>query len=134
MSARLWKESTMSANELQHDREVDVVVIGAGVAGMYALHKSREQLGLDVAAFETGDGVGGTWFWNRYPGARCDIESIYYSYSFSPELQQEWTWTHRYATQPDILAYLNHVADRFDLRSAFTFSTSVTTAVFDDET
>jgi cyclohexanone monooxygenase len=112
---------------------IDAVIVGAGFAGLYAVYRLRQD-GLSVRAFERGSGVGGTWFWNRYPGARCDIESIYYSYSFSPELQQEWTWTHRYATQPDILAYLNHVADRFDLRSAFTFSTSVTTAVFDDET
>jgi cyclohexanone monooxygenase len=112
---------------------IDAVIVGAGFAGLYAVYRLRQD-GLSVRAFERGSGVGGTWFWNRYPGARCDIESIYYSYSFSPELQQEWTWTHRYATQPDILAYLNHVADRFNLRSAFTFSTSVTTAVFDDET
>jgi cation diffusion facilitator CzcD-associated flavoprotein CzcO len=112
--------------------DVDVVVVGAGFAGLYGIHRFRQD-GLTVRGFERGSGVGGTWYWNRYPGARCDIESIYYSYSFSEELQQEWTWTHRYATQPEILAYLNHVADRFDLRSAFTFDTSVTSAVFDDE-
>jgi cation diffusion facilitator CzcD-associated flavoprotein CzcO len=108
------------------------VVVGAGFAGLYGVHRFRKD-GLSVRGFERGSGVGGTWFWNRYPGARCDIESIYYSYSFSEELQQEWTWTHRYATQPEILAYLNHVADRFDLRGAFTFDTSVTSAVFDDD-
>ncbi|GAA4709117.1 NAD(P)/FAD-dependent oxidoreductase [Pseudonocardia yuanmonensis] len=107
-------------------------MVGAGFAGLYGVHRFRTD-GLSVRGFERGSGVGGTWFWNRYPGARCDIESIYYSYSFSEELQQEWTWTHRYATQPEILAYLNHVADRFDLRKAFAFDTSVTSAVFDDE-
>jgi cyclohexanone monooxygenase len=112
--------------------DVGVVVVGAGFAGLYAVHRFRSD-GLSVRGFERGSGVGGTWFWNRYPGARCDIESIYYSYSFSEELQQDWTWTHRYATQPEILAYLNHVADRFDLRGAFTFDTSVTGAVFDDD-
>ncbi|MGD9529302.1 MAG: flavin-containing monooxygenase [Dehalococcoidia bacterium] len=113
--------------------DVDVVVVGAGFAGLYGVYRFRRD-GLSVRGFERGSDVGGTWFWNRYPGARCDIESIYYSYSFSEELQQEWTWSHRYATQEEILAYLNHVADRFDLRDAFTFDTSVTSAVFDDAT
>jgi cation diffusion facilitator CzcD-associated flavoprotein CzcO len=112
---------------------VDVAVVGAGFSGLYGVYRFRRD-GLSVRGFESGSDVGGTWFWNRYPGARCDIESIYYSYSFSEELQQEWTWSHRYATQQDILAYLNHVADRFDLRGAFTFDTSVTSAVFDETT
>src|SRR5688572_7181061 len=93
----------------------DAVVVGAGFAGLYMLYRLR-QLGLSVRVYEAGSGVGGTWFWNRYPGARCDIESMDYSYSFSPELQQEWKWTERYATQPEILRYLEHVADRFELR------------------
>lgn len=111
---------------------VDVVIVGAGFAGLYGVHRLREA-GLSIRAFERAPGVGGTWYWNRYPGARCDIESIYYSYSFSPELEQEWTWSHRYAEQPEILAYLEHVADRFDLRRSFTFETSVTAAHFDED-
>jgi len=95
--------------------KVDVVVVGAGFAGLYALHTLRNK-GYSVQVYEAGAGIGGTWYWNRYPGARCDIESIEYSYSFSEELQQEWNWSARYATQPEILAYMNHVADRFDLR------------------
>jgi cyclohexanone monooxygenase len=114
------------------NREVDVVVVGAGFAGMYMLHKLRGQ-GLSVQVFETGDGVGGTWYWNRYPGARCDIESMEYSYGFDEELQQEWEWTERYAPQPEILSYANHVADRFDLRRDIQFETKVTAAAFDDD-
>ena len=90
------------------------------------MHKLRDELGLDVLAFDAAGGVGGTWYWNRYPGARVDIESMDYSYSFSEELQQEWHWTERYAGQPEILRYLNHVADRFDLRRRHTFDTRVT--------
>ena len=93
----------------------DVVVVGAGFAGMYMLHRLRG-LGLSVRVYEQGGGVGGTWYWNRYPGARCDVESMQYSYSFSDELQQEWDWSERYAPQPEILKYANHVADRFKLR------------------
>src|SRR5216683_8302394 len=90
----------------------DVVVVGAGFAGMYMLHRLRG-LGLSVRVYEQGGDVGGTWYWNRYPGARCDVESMQYSYSFSDELQQEWDWSERYAPQPEILKYANHVADRF---------------------
>ena len=93
----------------------DAVIVGAGFAGLYMLHRLRG-LGFTARVFEAGSGVGGTWFWNRYPGARCDVESLEYSYQFSDELQQEWEWTERYASQPEILRYLNHVADRFDLR------------------
>ena len=93
----------------------DAVVVGAGFAGSVLLYRLRDA-GFSVRVFEAGDGVGGTWYWNRYPGARCDVESLDYSYSFSPELEQEWDWTERFATQPEILRYLNHVADRFDLR------------------
>src|SRR6202044_2333677 len=88
--------------------DLDVAVIGAGFAGLYMLHRVR-QLGLRVKVFERGGGVGGTWYWNRYPGARCDSESMYYSYSFSPDLEQEWGWTERYPGQPEIMSYLNHV-------------------------
>jgi cyclohexanone monooxygenase len=111
----------------------DAVVVGAGFAGMYMLHRLRGQ-GFSVRVYEQGDGVGGTWYWNRYPGARCDVESMQYSYSFSEELQQEWDWSERYAPQPEILKYANHVADRFDLRRDIEFSTRVERAVFDENT
>jgi cyclohexanone monooxygenase len=103
----------------------DAVIVGAGLAGLYMLHRLR-QVGLSARVYEAGTGVGGTWYWNRYPGARCDVESMDYSYSFSDELQQEWTWTERYASQPEILRYINHVADRFDLRRDVQLSTRVT--------
>ncbi len=112
-------------------RSVDAVVVGAGFAGLYLLHRLR-QFGFTVRVFEAGSDVGGTWYWNRYPGARCDIESMQYSYQFSEELQQEWTWTERFASQPELLAYIQHVADRFDLRSGITFDTMVEGARFDD--
>jgi cyclohexanone monooxygenase len=110
----------------------DVVVVGAGFAGLYMLHRMRQQ-GLSVRVFEAGDGVGGTWFWNRYPGARCDVESVDYQYSFSKELLREWTWTERYPAQPELLAYLNHVADRFDLRRDIQLNTRVAGAMFDED-
>jgi cyclohexanone monooxygenase len=113
------------------DREVDAVVIGAGFGGMYMLHKLRE-LGVSVQGFEAGHDVGGTWYWNRYPGARCDVPSLYYSYTWSEELQTEWRWSEKYAAQPEILAYANHVADRFELRPLIAFETRVLTATFDD--
>ena len=91
---------------MQND-QLDVAIIGAGFSGMYLLHRLRDELGLNVQLFEAGDGVGGTWYWNRYPGARCDSESYYYSYSFSEELEQEWEWSSRYPDQPEILTYLN---------------------------
>ncbi|HSL50635.1 MAG TPA: NAD(P)/FAD-dependent oxidoreductase [Candidatus Deferrimicrobiaceae bacterium] len=109
----------------------DAVIVGAGFAGLYMLHRLRG-LGLTARVYEAGAGVGGTWYWNRYPGARCDVESMDYSYSFSDELQQEWRWTERYAAQPEILKYANHVADRFDLRRDIQFETRVTSAVFDE--
>jgi cation diffusion facilitator CzcD-associated flavoprotein CzcO len=112
-------------------REFDAVVVGAGFAGMYALYRLRG-LGLAVRVYEAGDGIGGTWYWNRYPGARCDVESLDYSYSFSDALQQEWQWTERYASQPEILRYVDHVADRFDLRRDIQLSTRVTAAVYDE--
>ena len=101
---------------------VDALVVGAGLAGLYQLHLLRE-LGFQTRVVEAGDGVGGTWFWNRYPGARCDVESHFYSYSFDPELEQEWDWTEKYPTQPEILRYIDHVADRFDLRRDITLRT-----------
>jgi cyclohexanone monooxygenase len=108
----------------------DVVVVGAGFAGMYMLHRLRGQ-GSSVRVYEQGGDVGGTWYWNRYPGARCDIESMQYSYSFSNELQQEWEWSERYAPQPEILKYASHVADRFNLRPDIQLDTRVERAVFD---
>jgi cyclohexanone monooxygenase len=111
----------------------DVVVVGAGFAGMYMLHRLRA-LGLSVRVYEQGGDVGGTWYWNRYPGARCDVESMQYSYSFSDELQQEWNWSERYAPQPEILKYANHVADRFDLRRDIQLNTRVDRAAFDEST
>ena len=110
----------------------DVVVVGAGFAGMYMLHRLRG-LGLSVRVYEQGGDVGGTWYWNRYPGARCDVESMQYSYSFSDELQQEWNWSERYAPQPEILKYANHVADRFKLRPDIQLNTRVDRAAFDED-
>jgi cyclohexanone monooxygenase len=109
----------------------DVVVVGAGFAGLYMLHRLRKQ-GFSVRVYEQGGDVGGTWYWNRYPGARCDVESMQYSYSFSDELQQEWDWSERYAPQAEILAYANHVADRFELRRDIQLNTRVESAVFDE--
>ena len=113
-------------------RRFDVIVVGAGFAGLYMVHRLRG-LGFTVRAFEAGDGVGGTWYWNRYPGARCDVESLEYSYQFSEELQQEWSWSERYAGQPEILRYANHVADRFDLRRDIEFNRRVVSARFEEE-
>jgi cyclohexanone monooxygenase len=111
--------------------EFDAIVVGAGFAGMYMLYRLRG-LGFSVRVIEAGGGVGGTWYWNRYPGARCDGESMFYSYQFSDPLQQEWEWSERYAAQPEILRYANHVADRFDLRRDIRFGTRVVAARFDD--
>lgn len=109
----------------------DVIVVGAGFAGLYALYRLRE-LGFRVRVVEAADGIGGTWYWNAYPGARCDVESMEYSYSFSPELDQEWEWSERYAAQPEILRYLEHVADRFDLRRDIRLGTRIASAVYDE--
>ncbi len=108
----------------------DVIVIGAGFAGLYAVHRAASAR-LSVIGFEAAPDVGGTWYWNRYPGARCDVESVDYSYSFDEELQQGWTWSERFAAQPEILAYLRHVADRFDLRRHYRFGVDVVGAAFD---
>ena len=113
-------------------RQLDVAIVGGGLAGLYAIHRLRG-MGLKVRAYEAGSGVGGTWFWNRYPGARCDVESLEYSYSFSDELQQEWKWPERYGTQPEILKYINHVADRFDLRRDVQLNTRIKSALFDSK-
>jgi cation diffusion facilitator CzcD-associated flavoprotein CzcO len=110
--------------------DFDVVVVGAGLAGLYMLYRLRA-MGFSVRVLEAGSGVGGTWFWNRYPGARCDVESVEYSYQFSPELQQEWTWSERYAAQPELLRYANHVADRFDLRRDIQLDTRVKALAFE---
>jgi cyclohexanone monooxygenase len=126
------ENASMSAQPSAAKAETyDVVVVGAGFAGMYMLHRLRG-LGMTARVFEQGSGVGGTWYWNRYPGARCDVESMQYSYSFSDELQQEWDWSERYAPQPEILKYANHVADRFDLRRDIQFDTRVERAEFEE--
>lgn len=111
----------------------DAVVVGAGFAGIYAMYRLRKE-GLKAICYEAGEGVGGTWYWNRYPGAACDFESVEYSYSFDEQLQQEWKWSTRMARQPEIKAYLDHVTDRYDLRRDMRFSTRVTAAHFDDAT
>ena len=113
--------------------DFDAVIVGSGFAGMYMLHSLRDKLGLAVRVYEAGDGVGGTWYWNRYPGARCDTDSYIYCYTFDKQLQQEWEWSERYPEQPEILRYLNHVADRLDLRRDIQFKTRVTEAVFDEQ-
>src|ERR1700761_6199830 len=120
-----------SASDDSGDQTFDAVVVGAGFAGLYMLHRLRG-LGFSAHVYEQGGGVGGTWYWNRYPGARCDVESMQYSYSFSEELQQEWDWSERYAPQPEILQYANHVADRFNLRPDIVFNTTVRQAAFDE--
>ena len=112
--------------------EFDVIIVGAGLGGLYAIHRLRS-LGMKVRAYEAGSGVGGTWFWNRYPGARCDVESLEYSYSFSDQLQQEWKWPERYATQPEILKYIEHVAERFDLMRDVQLNARIVAATFDPQ-
>ena len=126
-----WVSTRIDAhlNSVDH---FDAVIVGAGFSGMYQLHRLREK-GLNVRVFEAGTGVGGTWYWNRYPGARVDIESVAYSYSFSKELEQDWVWSEKHATQPELLEYANHVADRFDLRKDIQFETKVASAHFDDD-
>jgi len=120
-----------SSNPTVCPDNVDVVIIGAGFAGLYALYLLRQR-GFSTAAFESGSSVGGTWYWNRYPGARCDVESLDYQYMFSQELVNEWTWSERFATQPEILAYAEWVADRLDLRRHITFNTRITGASYDE--
>lgn len=113
--------------------QLDALIVGAGFAGLYQLTTLRDDLGLRARIVEAGEGVGGTWYWNRYPGARCDVESLSYSYSFSPELEQEWDWTEKYPTQPEILRYAEHVADRFGLRRDIDFGVRVASARYDED-
>lgn len=126
--------SVAEAAGMSDTARYDAIVIGAGFAGLYQLYTLRDQLGLRVLVLEAGQGVGGTWFWNRYPGARCDSESHYYSYSFSKELEDEWYWSERYPEQREILRYLEHVADRFDLRRDIQLQQRVSGATFSEST
>ncbi len=126
----MTSEQSISSNR-QEAREIDAVVVGAGFAGLHMLYKLRE-LGFSARVYEAGGGLGGTWYWNRYPGARVDVKSMYYNYSFDPELEQEWEWTEKYPPQPELLRYINHVADRFDLRKDVRLRTRVTAAVYDE--
>jgi NAD(P)-binding Rossmann-like domain len=114
--------------------EFDAIIVGAGFSGLYMLHSLRDRLGLSVRAYDAANGVGGTWYWNRYPGARCDSDSYVYCYTFDKQLLQEWEWSERYPEQPEILRYLNHVADRFDLKRDIQFGTRVTGATFNEST
>ena len=123
--------SRAAASRAPIDGRTDVVVVGAGFAGLYMHHKLRE-LGLSAIGFEAGDGVGGTWYWNRYPGARCDVESMQYCYSFSDEVTEEWNWSERYASQPEILRYIEFVAGKYDLTRDIRFETRVVSATYDD--
>ncbi|KUI01167.1 cyclohexanone monooxygenase [Mycolicibacterium acapulense] len=123
----------MSISDERRPGVVDAVVVGAGFAGLYALHKLRSH-GLSVRVFEAAPEIGGTWYYNRYPGARCDVESVDYCYSFSTELEQEWDWSEKYATQAEILRYINWVADKLDLRAGITLNTRVVSAVLDEDT
>ncbi len=124
-------ESEVSSSDSVKMIQLDALIVGAGFAGMYMLYRLRN-LGLKVLAVDEASGVGGTWYWNRYPGARCDVESMEYSYSFSEELQQEWEWSDRYSVQPEILEYANHVADRFNLRSLIRFNSRIASAHYDE--
>jgi cyclohexanone monooxygenase len=130
---RAGQKTGLSAMAQSQPAEVDVAVVGAGFAGLYLLRRLRNA-GMTARCFEAGSDVGGTWYWNRYPGARCDVESMQYSYSFSPELEQEWKWTELFASQPEILRYAQHVADRFDLRRDIQFNTRVTDAAYSEAT
>src|SRR3989442_13576213 len=130
MGNPLQKMPKVGKDMIEDVEQFDVIIIGAGVTGLYALYRLRE-LGLSVRAFEDGGGVGGTWYWNRYPGARFDSESYTYGYSFSQELLQEWDWKEHYSGQPENERYLNYVADKFDLRRDIQFNSRVTSAVSD---
>ncbi len=131
MSAQAGANPAGSSSDTNADQRFDIVIVGAGFAGLYMLHRARQQ-GLRARIIEAGDGVGGTWYWNRYPGARCDVESMEYSYQFSDDLQQQWHWTERFAQQAEILKYANHVADQFDLRCDIRFGARVTAAHFNE--
>lgn len=125
-------QATLDRPVAQDPAILDAIIIGAGFSGLYQLHSLRDKLGLNARVLEAGEGVGGTWYWNRYPGARCDSESYYYSFSFSDELQKEWDWTERYPKHFEIRRYLDFVADRFDLRRSIQFNTRVSRATYDD--
>lgn len=133
MSASQSTSSRDNKGPSAQQPELDALIVGAGFSGLYMLYRARDVLGLRARVYETADGVGGTWYWNRYPGARCDSESFYYSFSFSEELEQEWQWTSKYPAQPEILRYLEHVADRFELRPDIQLETRVTRATFDED-
>ena len=122
-----------SKGDSPQSRSFDALVVGAGFSGLYQLLCLRDRLGLSVQVLEAGGGVGGTWYWNRYPGARCDSESHSYCYSFSDELTREWEWSERYPGPPEILRYLNYVADRFDLKRNIRFNTRVSSAHYDED-
>ena len=128
MSDKAKDGATMSGADF------DVIVIGAGFGGLYAVRKLRDELGLKVQGYDKAGDVGGTWYWNRYPGARSDSKSFVYSFSFDDELLQEWEWSDRYPKQPEVLSYLEHAADRFDLRRSFSFETAIEKAVFNEDT
>ncbi|HJM59000.1 MAG TPA: NAD(P)/FAD-dependent oxidoreductase, partial [SAR86 cluster bacterium] len=119
-------------NKEKANNKVDVLIVGAGVAGLYMLYKLRG-MGFTTSVIEKSDELGGTWNWNRYPGARCDIPSLEYSYQFDEDLQQEWNWSEKYSSGPEILEYLNHVADRFDLRKGINFEEEVIEARFNED-
>ena len=123
--------STQHTNNKREPSDYDVLIVGAGFSGLYLLHRLRGS-GFRVRVVDRASDVGGTWYWNRYPGARCDVESMQYAYSFCPELEQEWVWTEKYATQPEILSYARHVAERFDLRRNIELNTTITSAAFDE--
>lgn len=118
--------------EKSKTKKVEALVVGAGFSGLYLTYRFQQR-GVNVLTIEAGDGVGGTWYWNRYPGARVDVLSVEYSYSFSKELQEEWNWTEKYSPQPELLEYLNYVADKFDLRKNIELNTRVTDAIYNEE-
>jgi cyclohexanone monooxygenase len=126
--------TTDSNVRIDSGADYDVVVVGAGFSGLYSLHRLRDELGLSVKVIEKADDVGGTWYWNRYPGARCDSESHVYCYSFNDELLDEWDWSERYPEQPEVLEYLRFAADHLDLRRDIDFETEVTSAAFQEDT
>src|SRR5580700_11452762 len=130
MSDAMAKASASKTTSDGATQQVDVAVVGAGFAGLYLLHRLRTA-GFTAVALESADDVGGTWYWNRYPGARCDIQTTDYSYTFDPELEKTWQWSEKYATQPEILRYFGFVADRYDLRRDIRFHTKVTAANWD---
>src|SRR3989442_1585464 len=131
MGNPLQRTPTVGTDMCEDGEQYDVIIIGAGVTGLYALYRLRER-GFSVRAFEEGGGMGGTWYWNRYPGARFDSESYTYGYSFSEALLQEWDWSEHYAGQPETERYLNYVADKFDLRRDIQCNACVSAAVFDE--